>query len=93
MAFIGAKNDKNLICYQTTDKLVCNTRLKQDTMSIFDRFLKKKKPETPKEPKPKKVEKTEKEIATEKDEPWVSILSVVCSQLGTSWIHDETRRY
>jgi hypothetical protein len=45
-------------------------------MSIFDRFLKKKKPETPKEPKPKKVEKTEKEIVTEKGEPWVQILSM-----------------
>ena len=45
-------------------------------MSIFDRFLKKKKPEVKAEPKPKKVEKTEKEIATEKGEPWVQILSM-----------------
>jgi hypothetical protein len=48
-------------------------------MSIFDRFLKKKKPTVVKiteTPKPKKVEKTEKEIATEKGEPWVSILSM-----------------
>jgi hypothetical protein len=46
-------------------------------MSIFDRFLKKKKPEaTPKEPAPKKVTKTEKELATEKGEPWVNILSM-----------------
>jgi hypothetical protein len=46
-------------------------------MGIFDRFLKKKKPEAPKaEPKPKKVEKTEKEIATEKGEPYVNILSM-----------------
>jgi len=45
-------------------------------MSIFDRFLKKKKPEAPREPKPKKVEKTEKEIATEKGEPYVAILSM-----------------
>ena len=45
-------------------------------MSIFDRFLKKKKPEVKAEPKPKKVEKTEKEIATEKGEPWVNILSM-----------------
>jgi len=46
-------------------------------MSIFDQFLKKKKPEAPKaEPRPKKVIKTEKEIATEKGEPWVQILSM-----------------
>lgn len=45
-------------------------------MGIFDRFLKKKKPEVKAEPKPKKVEKTAKEIATEKGEPWVSILSM-----------------
>lgn len=45
-------------------------------MNIFDRFLKKKKPEIKVAPKPKKVEKTEKEIATEKSEPWVSILSM-----------------
>jgi len=45
-------------------------------MSIFDRFLKKKKPEVKAEPKPKKVVKTEKEIATEKGEPWVNILSM-----------------
>ena len=45
-------------------------------MSIFDRFLKKKKPEVKAEPKPKKVEKTEKELATEKGEPWVNILSM-----------------
>jgi hypothetical protein len=44
-------------------------------MGIFDRF-KKKKPEAPKEPKPKKVEKTEKELATEKGEPYVAILSM-----------------
>ena len=49
-------------------------------MSIFDRFLKKKKPEVktdPKlEPRPKKVEKTEKELATEHGEPYVTILSM-----------------
>jgi hypothetical protein len=45
-------------------------------MSIFDRFLKKKKLEVKAEPKPKKVVKTEKEIATEKGEPWVNILSM-----------------
>ena len=44
-------------------------------MGMFDIF-KKKKParvETPREPK---VKKTEKEIATEKGEPWVGILSM-----------------
>ena len=45
-------------------------------MGLFDRFLKKKKPEVRAEPRPKKVEKTEKEIATEKGEPWVDILSM-----------------
>jgi hypothetical protein len=43
-------------------------------MKFFDRF-KKKKPEA-KIPEAKKVKKTEKEIATEKDEPWVSILNM-----------------
>jgi hypothetical protein len=45
-------------------------------VGLFDRFLKKKKPEVKAEPRPKKVEKTEKEIATEKGEPWVNILSM-----------------
>jgi hypothetical protein len=45
-------------------------------MGLFDRFLKKKKPDVKAEPKPKKVEKTEKESATEKGEPWVNILSM-----------------
>jgi len=46
-------------------------------MGLFDRFKKKPKAEAPKaEPKPKKVVKTEKELATEKGEPWVSILSM-----------------
>jgi hypothetical protein len=45
-------------------------------MSIFDRFLKKKKPEIKAEPRPKKVEKTDKELATEKGEPYVQILSM-----------------
>jgi len=45
-------------------------------MKLFDRFLKKKKPEVKAESRPKKVEKTEKEIATEKGEPWVNILSM-----------------
>jgi hypothetical protein len=43
-------------------------------MGLFDRF-KKKPVEAPKaEPKPKK--KSAKDIATEKGEPWVSVLSV-----------------
>jgi hypothetical protein len=45
-------------------------------MGMFDRFLKKKKPEVKAESKPKKVEKTEKELATEKGNPYVSILSM-----------------
>lgn len=44
-------------------------------MGLFDRF-KKKKLEVKAEPRPKKVEKTAKEIATEKGEPWVTILSM-----------------
>jgi hypothetical protein len=43
-------------------------------MGIFDRFLKKKKPES--QPRPKKVEKTAKEIATEKGDTYVNILSM-----------------
>jgi hypothetical protein len=44
-------------------------------MGIFDIFKKKKsvKAETPRE---SKIKKTEKEIATEKGEPWVAILSM-----------------
>ena len=45
-------------------------------MGLFDRFIKKKKLEVKADPRPKKVEKTEKEIATEKGEPWVTILSM-----------------
>jgi len=46
-------------------------------MKFFDRF-KKKKPEVKVEagPKSKKVEKTAKELATERGEPWVNILSM-----------------
>jgi hypothetical protein len=43
-------------------------------MKFFDRFKKKKA--APAEPKPKKVEKTAKEIATEKGEAYVNILSM-----------------
>ena len=43
---------------------------------MFDRFLKKKKPEVKADPRPKKPEKTDKEIATEKGEPYVQILSM-----------------
>lgn len=42
-------------------------------MKFLDRFFKKKKPETP-EPKAKK--KSAKDIATEKGEPYVNILSM-----------------
>ena len=47
-------------------------------MSILDRFFKKKKPEpeVKAEPKPKKVQKTAKEIATEKGEAYINILSM-----------------
>jgi hypothetical protein len=45
-------------------------------MRLFDRFLKKKKPEVKAEPRPKKIEKTDKELATEKGEPYVQILSM-----------------
>lgn len=45
-------------------------------MGIFDIF-KKKKPVKVEEPKPApKVKKTEKELATERGEPWVGILSM-----------------
>ena len=47
-------------------------------MGLFDIFKKKLEP-VPKpraEPKPKVPEKTEKEIATEKGEPWVTVLSM-----------------
>jgi hypothetical protein len=40
----------------------------------------KKKPEAKTEPRAKKVEKTEKEIATEKGEPYVNILSMEIDQ-------------
>ena len=45
-------------------------------MGLFDRFLKKKKTEVKAEPRSKKVEKTDKELATEKGEPYVQILSM-----------------
>ena len=45
-------------------------------MGLFDRFLKKKKPEVKADPRPKKVEKTDKELATERGEPYVQILSM-----------------
>lgn len=44
-------------------------------MGLFDVF-KKKKVDEPKAESPKPKKKTEKEIATEKGEPWVSVLSV-----------------
>lgn len=46
-------------------------------MGLFDRFKKKPNVATPKsETKPKKAEKTAKELATEKGEPYVTILSM-----------------
>lgn len=45
-------------------------------MGLFDRFLKKKKPEVKAEPRPKKVEKSQKELATERGEPYVNIVSM-----------------
>ena len=44
-------------------------------MGIFDMF-KKKKPVKVQAPRESKVKQTEKEIATEKGEPWVGILSM-----------------
>jgi hypothetical protein len=46
-------------------------------MGLFDRF-KKKQPEVKvkDQPRPKKTEKTAKELATEKGEPYVTILSM-----------------
>lgn len=43
-------------------------------MGIFDRFRKKPTPKVRAEPKPKALEKTKKELATEKNEPYVSIV-------------------
>lgn len=44
-------------------------------MGIFDRF-KKKVPEVKADPRPKKLAKTEKELANERGEPYVNILSM-----------------
>jgi hypothetical protein len=44
-------------------------------MGIFDVF-KKKKPAKAEAPKESKAKKTEKELATERGEPWVAILSM-----------------
>jgi hypothetical protein len=45
-------------------------------MGLLDRFFKKKNPEVKADPRPKKVEKTAKELATERGEPYVTILSM-----------------
>lgn len=49
-------------------------------MGLLDRFIKKKKPDAKPdakpEPRPKKTEKTAKEIATEKGEAYVNIISL-----------------
>lgn len=44
-------------------------------MGIFDRF-KKKVPDVKADPRPKKLAKTEKELANERGEPYVNILSM-----------------
>ena len=49
--------------------------IKGDTMGLLDRFLKKKKPEPKAEP-PRPKKKSEKELATERGEPYVAILSM-----------------
>jgi hypothetical protein len=45
-------------------------------MGFFDRFKKKPEVKEPKVEKPKALVKSEKQIATEKGEPWVAILSM-----------------
>lgn len=45
-------------------------------MGLFDRFLKKPTKASRPEDAPKKPKKTEKELATEKGEPWVSVISM-----------------
>lgn len=45
-------------------------------MKFFDKIFNKKKPEVKTEPKPKKIEKSAKQIATEKGEAYVNILSM-----------------
>ena len=54
-------------------------------MKLFDRFFKKKKTEASTPPRAKKVEKSAKEIATEKGESYVAILSmdVDAENIGT----------
>jgi hypothetical protein len=45
-------------------------------MGLFDRFLKKKKPEVKPDPRAKKVEKTAKELADASGQPYVNIISM-----------------
>ena len=45
-------------------------------MGMFDRFRKKPEPKTRAEPKPKEPVKSDKELATEKNEPYVSIVKM-----------------
>jgi hypothetical protein len=63
---------------------------------MFDWF--KKKPPAvapaPREPKVKAPVKTEKELATEKNEPYVAMVRMdidLCSSIGQSRLHDETQ--
>lgn len=45
-------------------------------MGLLDRFLKKKKPVESKAEAPRPKKKSDKELATERGEPWVAILSM-----------------
>ena len=45
-------------------------------MGLFDRIFRKKVTEPRPEPQPKKVPKTEKQQATEKGEPWVTVVGM-----------------
>lgn len=61
-----------MMCVMATSDILC----KSDDMSLFDRF--RKKPPKPVEAKerPVKVNKSAKELATERGEPYVAILSL-----------------
>jgi hypothetical protein len=45
-------------------------------MGLFDRIFRKKTTAPRPEPQPKKVPKTEKQLATEKGEPWVTVVGM-----------------
>jgi hypothetical protein len=50
--------------------------IKGDPMGLLDRFLGKKKPAEVKAETPKTKKKSEKELATERGEPYVAVLSM-----------------